>query len=257
VHDLEIEGGTITARVTGTRPVPYQVTIQLTPLADRVWTAAIRAMASRAVFAARLLSGEMPQEIDEAFHGARASLFPQRVGDLSTACTCPDWANPCKHVAAVHYVLADAFDRDPFLLFELRGRRRGLVLAALRRLRAAGKPSSPRSPATTPRAGKPTRGAVGLGRDPTTVALTGLSAQQYESFRGNTDDLRFHIGTPAAAGAVLRQLGTPPGWSLRASPADLLYPAVARAAAQARDLALGSPLPPQGTTARRPAGTVK
>jgi len=258
VHDLEIEGGTITARVTGTRPVPYRVTIRVSPLADRIWTAAVRAMASRALFAARLLSGEMPQEIDDGFHGARASLFPQRAGDLSTACTCPDWANPCKHVAAVHYVLADAFDRDPFLLFELRGRPKGLVLAALRRLRSAGKPAGGRSPATpTPRAGKPTRDAAGPERDPTAVALRSMTPEQYETFRGDTSELRFHIGTPAATGAVLRQLGTPPGWSLRASPAELLYPAVAHAAARARELALGSPLPPQGTTAGRPAGTVK
>jgi uncharacterized Zn finger protein len=244
VHDLQIEGGTITARVTGTRPVPYLVTIRVSPLAGRIWTAAISAMASQALFAARLLSGEMPQEIDEAFHGARASLFPQRAGDLSTECTCPDWANPCKHVAAVHYVLADAFDRDPFLLFELRGRPKDLVLAALRRLRAAGKPTARRSTATAmPQAGQPTRGAAGQRRDAAAVTLQSLTPQQYETFRGHTGELRFHIGAPAAAGAVLRQLGSPPAWSLRESPAELLHPAVARAAARARELALGSPLP--------------
>jgi uncharacterized Zn finger protein len=239
--------------------MPYRVTIRVSPLAGRIWTAAIKAMASRALFAARLLSGEMPQEIDAAFHGARASVFPQRAEDLSTECTCPDWANPCKHVAAVHYVLADAFDRDPFLLFELRGRPKELVLAALRRLRAAGKSRGLSSPATMPpRAGRPARGPAAPRRSPAAVTLQGLTPLQYETFRGKTGELQFHIGAPAAAGAVLRQLGSPPAWSLRASPAELLYPAVARAAARARELALGSTLPPQGTTAGRPEGpTVK
>jgi uncharacterized Zn finger protein len=259
VHDLEIEGGTITARVTGTRLSPYHVTIRVAPLADRVWRAAIKTMAGRALFAARLLAGEMPQGIDDAFLATGASLFPQRAGDLSTECTCPDWANPCKHVAALHYVLADAFDRDPFLLFELRGRPKDLVLPALRRIRAAATPSTGRA---KPDAGKPARGAarskrdaagsgrdaagsrqtsMEVGTDAAVVTLKGVTPDQYELFRGPIDALRFHIGTPATSGAILRQLGSPPSWSLRASPVELLYPVVARAAARARKLALGSP----------------
>ena len=61
----------------------------------------------------------MPREIDEAFHLAGASLFPEREEDLVTGCTCPDWANPCKHIAAVYYAMADAFDKDPFVIFQL------------------------------------------------------------------------------------------------------------------------------------------
>lgn len=257
VHDLEVEGGVITAQVTGTRAVPYRVTIRVAPLGGRVWDTAIRAMAARAIVAARLLAGEMPRDIDDAFHTARASLFPQRAGDLRTSCTCPDWANPCKHVAAVHYVLGEAFDRDPFLLFELRGRRKGQVLAALRRIRAAATPSGPagRRPAARKAlaAGMSRRGA-------TTVSLGSVTPQRYESLREGTDDLRFHIATPAVEGAVLRQLGIPPSWTLRTSPMDLLYPAVAAAAALARELALGSPSPTQesgddGGLRRRPEPT--
>jgi len=244
VHDLEIEGGTITARVTGTRPTPYRVTIRVTPVGNHAWTAAIKAIAGRALFAARLLSGEMPQEIDEAFHAARASLFPQRAGDLSTECTCPDWANPCKHVAAVHYVLGEALDRDPFLLFELCGRPKDLVLAALRRIRSTGRRSA--TGQRRPAIGKAARGAAGSRRD-AAVKLKAATPQQYESFRERTDDLRFHIGPPAVEGAVLRQLGAPPSWSLRTGPVELLYPAVARAAALALELALGSSLPSHGT----------
>ena len=226
VHDLTVKDGVVAARVTGSRPTPYRVTLRLAPLGDRVWKAAIKAMAARAVFAARLLAGEMPREIDEAFRASRASLFPEREKDLATACTCPDWANPCKHVAAVHYVLGAAFDRDPFLLFELRGRSRGAVLAALRGLRAASSEVSP--------AGEPEEAPAG-------VTLKGISPESYEAFRERLDDLRFHIGAPAAEGALLRQLGAPPSWRLPETPRDLLQPFVARAAALARELALGAP----------------
>jgi len=51
-------------------------------------------------------------------------LFPAKLRDLKTECSCPDWSNPCKHVAAVYYMLAESFDNDPFLLFRLRGKSR-------------------------------------------------------------------------------------------------------------------------------------
>lgn len=230
VHDLTIKEGAVTAHVTGSRPAPYRVTLRLGPLPDRVWKAAIKAMASRAVFAARLLSGEMPKEIDQAFRSSRASLFPQRERHLTTACSCPDWANPCKHVAAVHYVLGEAFDRDPFLLFELRGRCKGVVLAELRRLRAASREPLAPPPSEHDEARL-------------TVTLKGIAADRYDSFREPVKDLRFHIGGPAADGAVLHQLGVPSFWQLPVTPRELLQPAVARAAALARDLALGSLAP--------------
>lgn len=225
VHDLTVKDGVVTARVTGSRPTPYRVTLRLAPLTARVWERAIRAMAEKAIFAARLLSDEMPQEIDEAFRTSRASLFPEREKDLATACTCPDWANPCKHVAAVHYVLGEAFDRDPFLLFELRGRPKAAVLAELRRLRSA----SSGVPLTSAPEGASA-----------TVPLKGIPPERYDAFRERVDELRFHIGAPAAEGAVLRQLGGPPSWRLPVTPQEILQPIVARAAALARELALGT-----------------
>src|SRR5205809_401054 len=66
-------------------------------------------------------AGEMPQDIERAFTGAGLSLFPESGREIATACSCPDWSNPCKHVAAVYYLLGEAFDRDPFLIFRLRG----------------------------------------------------------------------------------------------------------------------------------------
>jgi uncharacterized Zn finger protein len=135
VHDLEIKAGQVTASVTGSRPKPYAVRIAIAELSGAAWKRAIAAMADKAAFSAALLAGEMPKDIEEAFRGAGARLFPVEHRDLATNCSCPDWGDPCKHVAAVHYVLGEAFDRDPFLLFELRGRTRDAVLDALRAAR--------------------------------------------------------------------------------------------------------------------------
>jgi uncharacterized Zn finger protein len=63
------------------------------------------------------------------------SLLPAAQRDLATDCSCPDWSNPCKHIAAVHYLLGERFDEDPFLMFELRGRSKEALLAVLRERR--------------------------------------------------------------------------------------------------------------------------
>ncbi|MBN1763799.1 MAG: SWIM zinc finger family protein [Sedimentisphaerales bacterium] len=63
----------------------------------------------------------MPENIEEVFRDAKLTLFPNKSGDLKTDCSCPDWSNPCKHIAAVYYLLGEKFDRDPFLIFKLRG----------------------------------------------------------------------------------------------------------------------------------------
>jgi uncharacterized Zn finger protein len=131
----EIKDG-IQARVQGSQRQPYRVTIRVAPLADAQWEQVLDALAGQALFTAQLLAGEMPQEIEQVFQSAGVSLFPERGGDLQTNCSCPDHANPCKHVAATHYILGERCDEDPFLLFRLRGRSQEQVLAALRQRRA-------------------------------------------------------------------------------------------------------------------------
>lgn len=122
----------VEARVQGSRPTPYKVTIRLDHFTAAQWEAVLDALASRALFAAQLLAGEMPLEIDEAFAAAGVSLFPNGIQQLHTECSCPDPANPCKHVAAAHYMLGEQLDEDPFLLFRLRGRDQDQILEALR-----------------------------------------------------------------------------------------------------------------------------
>ena len=125
----------VEAMVQGSRPQPYKVAIQVTPLTNDQWDQVVDALAEQALFTAQLLAGEMPGNIENAFETAGVSLFPNRSGDLNTSCSCPDWANPCKHVAASHYILGDRFDDDPFLLFRMRGRSQEQILDALRERR--------------------------------------------------------------------------------------------------------------------------
>lgn len=131
VLELSIEAGRIRARVQGSRPTPYAVSIRLRALSQKDWARVEAALASRAAFLAKLLAGEMPTDIEAAFGDCRLSLFPTTAGDLVTRCTCPDVSNPCKHIAATYYLLAEAFDDDPFLILAWRGRNRDQLLARL------------------------------------------------------------------------------------------------------------------------------
>ena len=136
---LSIEEGDaeMIAKVQGSRPKPYVVRISLIPFNEEQWEKLLDVLSDKAIFAAQLLSGQMPANIEDAFAEAGVSLFPNRTGELLTDCTCPDWANPCKHVAATHYILGDRFDDDPFLLFRLRGRTQEQIIEGLRRHRLA------------------------------------------------------------------------------------------------------------------------
>ncbi len=137
VLDLKVTTGLVTARVQGSRATPYRVRVEVTTLSRQDWARVEAAMAAQAIFSAKLLAGEMPHEIEEAFAACSLTLFPASMRDLRTTCSCPDWANPCKHLAAVFYLLAEAFDNDPFLMFAWRGRGRDELLEALRALRGA------------------------------------------------------------------------------------------------------------------------
>lgn len=130
VLSLEESKGEIKAKVQGSQRKPYKATISLTPLSEKDWEKVIAALAERPYFVAQLLAGEMPQEIEEAFQAVKLDLFPGR-RELVQDCSCPDPADVCKHLAAVHYILAERFDEDPFLLFRLRGKAQEAILTTL------------------------------------------------------------------------------------------------------------------------------
>ncbi|MFY1681153.1 hypothetical protein ACN265_06465 [Micromonospora sp. WMMD730] len=133
---LDVSPGRVEASVQGSRPRPYPVTIALPPFPDALWGRIERELAGQAFFSARLLAGDLPAELEELFAAAGAPLFPRSVGELTQRCGCPDVAVPCKHLAATFYLLAEAFDADPFQLLHWRGRSRDALLGRLRVLRA-------------------------------------------------------------------------------------------------------------------------
>jgi uncharacterized Zn finger protein len=129
---LDVDPGLLTAQVQGSRARPYRVEIAWPALGPASWAVVQSAFASRAGLAARLLAGEVPPDLEAVFESAGVPLFPRRWAHLRARCSCPDWENPCKHLAAVLYVFADQLDADPWLLLAWRGRDRAAVLAALR-----------------------------------------------------------------------------------------------------------------------------
>ncbi len=138
VISLDVRPGRVEARVQGSRVRPYAVTIGLAAFSELVWAKAEIALSEQALPSAKLLAGEVPPELEEIFTAAGAPLFPRQVRDLDQRCSCPDGAVPCKHLAATFYLLAEAFDEDPFLILVWRGRDREALLGRLRELRADG-----------------------------------------------------------------------------------------------------------------------
>lgn len=132
VTSLDVNPGSITALVQGSRREPYVVTVRMAVPSTTQWELISDEMRERVGFVARLLDGDVPPALEDTFAAAGVPLFPSMWDDLDADCTCPDWGNPCKHIAAVLYVFADKLDDDPWLLLAWRGRSREDVLAPLR-----------------------------------------------------------------------------------------------------------------------------
>ncbi len=143
IVSLDVGAGGAVAQVQGSRPRPYRARIGVPALGKAEWAQVLDALAADASYAATLLAGELPRDIEDVFARAGLSLFPAGPRDLVMDCSCPDPAVPCKHLAAVFYVLAERFDADPFQILALRGRDRAELLDDLRARReaAAARPS--------------------------------------------------------------------------------------------------------------------
>jgi uncharacterized Zn finger protein len=222
VTRLDVGPRGVDARVQGSRPAPYRVTMRFRALPEAEWDAVADAMAAQALYAARLLSGEMPEQIEEAFRAAGVTLFPADEGDLETDCTCPDWANPCKHVAAVFYLLGERFDADPFLMFELRGRTREQIGEALRTRRAGG-PRAPEAGAAGAAPPEPPEtGAAGAAEEPVPLlpdADAGAGgpagpppAEAFWTAPADPDALAVTFRPPQVDALPVKLLGAPPFW---------------------------------------------
>jgi uncharacterized Zn finger protein len=152
VFELDISTGLISAKVQGSRPAPYKVAVAMPVVSDEVWERIFVSLVSQASYCASMLAGELPHEVEDVFAEAGVTMLPSPTSRLTTSCTCPDWANPCKHVAAVCYLVAERFDLDPFAVLAWRGRDRAGALRRLRELRGGTTidvPDDPPSPAMT------------------------------------------------------------------------------------------------------------
>ena len=136
VISMDVGPGLVTAHVQGSRARPYRVRIGIPAFDKTEWAQAEHALAANAWYTAKLLAGEMPDDIEDVFAGLGLSLFPATPRDLSLDCSCPDRAVPCKHLAATFYLLAESFDDDPFGILSWRGREREDLLDNLRAARS-------------------------------------------------------------------------------------------------------------------------
>ena len=131
VTSIRFEGRRVHARVQGTDETPYKVKLWLDVLNDEDWGYVLEALAQKARWSAQLLAGIMPADIERAFAASGKRLFPFKLQEVRSECTCPDKANPCKHISAVYFLMGDRFSEDPFVLFQLRGRNRARLLEDL------------------------------------------------------------------------------------------------------------------------------
>ena len=247
VHDLKIIAGKVSATVSDDELESFAVSLNLEVFEPRAWQQIMHAMSQQALFAAQLLNGEMPRDIDRLFRNFGKSLFPVSSHDIDADCSCDDWSSPCKHVAAVHYVLGEALDRDPFLLFELRGRSKEQVLSGLNHLRAH------RGTNTMTASASLERDAVA----PNAVALHELSAFNFERGATELPVLSFTFNLAAVSGALLRSLGKPGSWNVAETPQQLLGPALLHARQLACDLAGGNGVLPGMSSPPGVVGKIK
>jgi len=226
VLDIQVEHGIITAKVQGSRPRPYAVEIKIKPLSKAEQASLGKALAEQALFTAKLLAGEMPQDIEQAFAGAGLSLFPRHLDDLVTGCSCPDWSNPCKHIAAVYYLVGEEFDRDPFLIFKLRGVDRDKLTALL------GEKASTRSTRL--------RGSASTVREPTPIDET-INSSAATFWEGSELPAGWlgEVRVPPMQAPLLRRLGNFPFWRGNERFADTLMPVYARACEFAEEVLMG------------------
>jgi uncharacterized Zn finger protein len=225
VRRLEIVPGEVRATVHGRLAHPLPVRIAVRPLSRAEWERVIAALGAQARYSAHLLAGELPPAIEEAFTAAGVALFPA-ADELAADCPCPDPANPCKHIAAAYYALGAEFDRDPFLIFRLRGRDRDQILAALREVRVAAAEAPAPPPPEPPPPTNP--------QPPTPNPPLDAPGVDFWRLAAPLDDFRVTLARPPLEAALLRRLGPPPFWK----PPDAFLPLLTAVYAQVTEAAL-------------------
>lgn len=111
----------VVAKVQGSFPIPYNVSLSLKPFSQKEKNSIVDIIVNNSIYLASLLNRKLPEDLYLEFEQVKIRLFPQNWSEVLAKCSCPDWASCCKHIAAVIYMVANAIDKNPFLVFELHG----------------------------------------------------------------------------------------------------------------------------------------
>jgi uncharacterized Zn finger protein len=172
----------------------------------------------------------MPQDIEKAFEEAQFSLFPEKLKDLETECSCPDWSNPCKHIAAVYYLLGEEFDRDPFLIFKLRGLSREELIRRVEGTHEESRSNKGQG-----------RKAVVLAQEAKAIEPEPLTSDVACFWNGGElpVDLIGEVRIPPIPAALLKRLGSFPFWRGKERFLDALEPVYSQASGGGLEVFLG------------------
>lgn len=121
VLSVHTEGNEIKAKVQGSMRTPYTVQVNFKKFTDLEKEKIRKIIEKRPSIIFSLSNNNLPQNLNNLLLKAGISLFPLNwKKDIVARCSCPDYAMPCKHIAAVLYKMSELIDRDPFEVFKLR-----------------------------------------------------------------------------------------------------------------------------------------
>ncbi len=203
---IDIKAGEVHSAVQGSRGSPYRLGIKIKTYKPTDWKKLTKSLREQPFYVARLLAGDIPADFEAIMKEHGMPLFPQRGDDLKTDCSCPDWSNPCKHIAAVIYLLAEEFDRNPFFLFELRGITREKLLFQITGAKSEAEKDVDEAQQTAQ----------------TSVPLTPDGHFWEEG--AFPDDFHGAVRTPPAPAALPKRLGKFPFWRAEVALSDVLEP---------------------------------
>ncbi len=138
---LTIEESLCEGIIQGRSDKPYTTTLHLEEFTVEAQESIIAAMADQVRYAAKLLAGELPSNIEDVFAPLGLKLFPAEPEDIKSKCTCPDWKEDdqwCKHTVCLTALLAEKLGDDPMVIFGLRGMPGQELIDGLRQKRAVG-----------------------------------------------------------------------------------------------------------------------
>ncbi len=196
---LEIVAGAVKGSVQGRQYRPYDVTLKVSVFSPEQWEQVVGLMSDQAMYAAKLLSGELPANIEEVFARVGVRLFPQEASEVVTSCTCGTLEPWCKHACCVASLLADQLASKPFLMFELRGIAPSDLLEHVRQRRALTSVGTTAMPIYTPHA---------EGEHPSKPLEECLDS--FWDAEPQTEEIDLPLEPPAVSHPLLRRLGPSP-----------------------------------------------